>query len=222
MDHWLSYSLEDFLLFSPSTYYRLFESLNVSAWPLHLVTLAFGVLLVAMLRRQVWWRGYAIATGLAACWLWVAWAYHLERYAGINWAAPWLAGAFAAQALLLIWLGVIHNRFSPGAVEGSARYAAPAFLLFALVLQPLAGLLAGRSWAGAEIFGIAPDPTVTATLGLVLLASGAARWILLVIPVLWCVVSGATLQAMGSPEAWMMPLLGLAAIVAAVADPRRR
>jgi hypothetical protein len=222
MDHWLSYSLGDFLLFSPRAYYRLFESLNAAAWPLHLVTLGFGVLAFVLLWRKDRWRGQVIAAGLAACWLWVAAAFHLERYAAINWVAPWFAGAFAAQALLLIWFGVVRNRLAPTAAPSGGRYAAAALLMFALVLQPLAGILTGRPVAGAEIFGIAPDPTVAATLGLALLAPGFARWILLVIPLAWCAVTGATLHAMDAPEAVMMPLLGLVAIAGAFAGPRRR
>lgn len=60
--------------------------------------------------------------------------------------------------------------------------------------------------AQAEIFGIAPDPTALGTLGLLVLAEGAPRTrrALLVAPLLWCLLSGATLLAMGSPEAWIM------------------
>jgi hypothetical protein len=36
-----------------------------------------------------------VAAILAAAWLYVAWAFHHERYATINWAAPYFAVAFA-------------------------------------------------------------------------------------------------------------------------------
>ena len=32
---WLSYTLSDFLLFTPHTYYRLFELYNRAVWPAH-------------------------------------------------------------------------------------------------------------------------------------------------------------------------------------------
>ena len=38
MSEWWTYSLSDFLLFSPRTYYRLFELYNVAIWPLQLVS----------------------------------------------------------------------------------------------------------------------------------------------------------------------------------------
>jgi hypothetical protein len=77
-------------------------------------------------------------------------------------------------------------------------------LVFALAIQPLVGLLFGRSWRQVELFGVAPDPTAVATLGVALLAGGRVRWLLLAVPVLWCAFSGATLLAMGTPAGWVM------------------
>jgi hypothetical protein len=37
MSEWWSYTLSDFLLFSPRTYYRLFELHNAEWWPAHFV-----------------------------------------------------------------------------------------------------------------------------------------------------------------------------------------
>jgi len=61
--------------------------------------------------------------------------------------------------------------------------AGMALLIFALLLQPLIGPLIGREWSGVELFGLAPDPTVCGTLG-VLLAADRIRWELVIIPVL--------------------------------------
>ena len=83
------------------------------------------------------------------------------------------------------------------------------------MIQPLSGPLAGRAWSQVEIFGIAPDPTVVATLGLVLRAPVGQRWTLLPIPLAWCAMSGATAWAMGSPDAWVMPIAGVLALVSA-------
>jgi hypothetical protein len=64
--------------------------------------------------------------------------------------------------------------------------------------------LQGRGWASSEVFGIAPDPTAIATLGLLLLARGRLLPLLLPIPVLWCLLSGVTLRTMGEPQAWAL------------------
>ena len=94
--------------------------------------------------------------------------------------------------------------------------------LFALVVSPLIGPTLGRPWRQAEIFGVAPDPTAVATLGVLLFARGKARWELVVLPAVWCVVSGATLLAMHAPDFWVTPLLGAVAVSLAVVKTRRR
>lgn len=209
MSVWLTYTLSDFLLFSPRTYYRLFELYNRDVWPAHAPAGALGIALLVLLRRGGAWRGRAIAGILAVVWLWVAWAFLFERYATINWAASYFAGAFAVQALLLAVSGLVLNRLTPGA-DGASR-AGIAILAFALIAQPLLAPLLGRGWVTAEVFGVAPDPTVAGTIG-ALLAAARVPWHLLVVPLLWCVVSGATLWAMDAPEAPLMPLLAVIAI----------
>ena len=67
--------------------------------------------------------------------------------------------------------------------------------------SPVLGPLFGRSWSQIEVFGVAPDPTAVATLGVLLLGSGRVRWELMALPLLWCAVSGATLLSMDAPAA---------------------
>jgi len=69
----------------------------------------------------------------------------------------------------------------------------------------------GRPWSAGEVFGIAPDPTAVATLVVLALADGRARWWLMIIPLLWCAITGATLWTMESAEYLVAPLCALAA-----------
>jgi hypothetical protein len=211
MSEWWTYTLSDFLLFSPRTYYRLLELHNAAIWPAQVVAVALGVAVVGLLWRGPAWRGRAVAAILAAAWLWVAWAFHLERYATINWAAEYFAAGFAMQALLLAWAGLVRGRVAFRSRLESPEYAGLGIFLFALALQPALAPLAGRKWTEVDVFGVAPDPTAVATLG-VLLAAARPAWELLPIPVLWCVIAGATLWAMGSPGALVPPLAALLAV----------
>ena len=210
MSEWWTYSLSDFLLFSPRTYYRLFELYNAAIWPLQIVGFALGAAILGLLLRDVVWRGLAIAAVLAVCWLWVAWAYLLERYDTINLAASYFAVGFALEALLLVWVGFIRDRlrFRPGLYL--AGKAGICIFLFALAVHPLIGPFTGRPWLQSELFGVAPDPTAIATLG-VLVAASRPHLELLVIPLIWCAISGATLWTMQSPDALVAP--GAAALV---------
>ncbi len=212
MSVWLTYTFSDFLLFTPRTYYRLFELYNRAVWPLHLVAFALGLALLVLLFRGGAsggaWRGRVIAGILAACWLWVAWGYLYQRYDTINWAARYFAIAFAIEAVLLIVLGVVLDRFAPGA--SPLHRVGGALVAFALFAQPLLAPLLGRDWMQMEFFALMPDPTVTATLG-ALIAMRRAHLPLLVIPLLWCALTGATLWAMQAPDALLMPATGLLA-----------
>jgi len=212
MTEWWAYTLSDFLLFSPRTYYRLFERHNASVWPGHLLTLGLGLVIAGLLRRPTAGQGRVISAALAILWAWVGWAFLWQRYATINWAAIYLLPLFAVEVLLLVWVGLIRGRLSMGLRRDPAGIVALALFILGLALYPVLAPLLGRGWQQAEVFGVAPDPTAIATLGLLLLTAGRPRWELLAAPVLWCFVSGATLWAMGSPEAWVLLLAGILAI----------
>lgn len=195
MSEWWTYRLSDFLMFSPRTYWRLVELYNQAIWPAQVLALAAGLVLLWLAAD---WRGHGgrwVAGLLALAWLWVAWAFHWERYASINWAAQYVAMAFALQALLLIVLG------APGrgtAVPAASIVQGIGWLMagVGIVLYPLAVLVGDRPWAQAEVFAVMPEPTALATLGLVLAStqlSPVRRWALAIIPVLSLLLGAATL-----------------------------
>ena len=216
MSEWWTYGPRDLLLFSSRTYYRLFELYNIELWPLQILALALGAAVWVLWRRGGDRAGRAIAAILAICWLWVAWAFHWQCYASINLAASYFALAFAFEALLLLWLGAVRGRLTPAPPTRLQQRAGLGIFLFALLIFPLMGPLQGRSWTQAEVFGMAPDPTALATLGVLLLAGGRPVWALFPIPVAWCLISGATLWAMESPDFAIVPLAALLAAMLAV------
>ena len=218
MSEWWTYSLSSFLLFSARTYYRLFELYNADVWPLQVVGLALGLAIHILIWRTPAWSGRAVAAILVACWLFVAWAYLLERYDPINWAARYFAIGFALQAALLAWTGVIRDRLRFDVRDIAARIGL-ALIGYALAVHPLIAPLTGRPWTQAEIFGLAPDPTAIATLG-VLLAADRPRWHLLALPLLWCATSGLTLWTMEQPEAGIRAVAVVIVITTALKRPR--
>ena len=103
-------------------------------------------------------------------------------------------------------------------IRGALRFERQAgtwIFLFALAVEPLLGPLLGRSWRQVEVFGLAPDPTAVATLGVLLAARFRFRWLLMIIPVLWCAITGATLLAMKAPDFWVPPLGSVVALLLA-------
>lgn len=206
MSAWWTYTLSDLLPFSPRTYYRLFELYNAAIWPAQIVAFGLGLAIWALLRRAEPWRGRSIAAILAGCWLWIAIAFHATRYATLSWGAVYFAWGFGVEVVLLIWAGVIRGRLVFGQRVDARSRAGFRIFLFALLVQPLIGPLLGRQWRQLEIFGVAPDPTAVATLGILSLATGPVRWELNAVPATWCAISGATLWAMEAPDAWITPM----------------
>lgn len=204
MSEWWTYTLSDFLLFSPRTFYRLIERYNSAVWPAHALTLGLAASIAWLLRRPGPRQGRIVSAILAVLWVWVGWAFLWERYATINWVASWLAGAFAVEAALLIWIGMAGDGASFRLRRDAAGTVGLILFGLASLFYPLLAPSLGRGWSRAEVFGIAPDPTAVGTLGLLLLAHGSGRGLAMTVPLLWCLVSGATLWAMGSPEAWIV------------------
>lgn len=208
MSEWWTYRPEDFLMFAPRTYWRLFELHNQAWWPAQVLAVLAGLAIAVGL-----WRGKPdtlrfAATVLALCCAFVAWAFLWQRYAAINWAAAGFAWGFGAQALGLLLLA---TRASLVPAAGRVRrQAGLGLLLWAVLVHPLLALAMGRPWEQAEVWGLAPDPTAIAMLGVLLCADAGTRATRVLLGVLragaltWCAVSAATLATMGSAQGWVM------------------
>jgi hypothetical protein len=197
MTEWWTYRLSDFMMFSPRAYWRLVEVYNSDVWPAQLVGVGAGLVMLWLAAVPRPAAGRIVAALLAAAWLWVGWAFHLEHYAAINWGARYLAGAFWLQAALLIVFGVMHR----------SRQAAPVTAVpnlgwtlaaFGVVLYPLAGLAAGRPWTQAEVFGVMPEPTALASLGLLLAGGQPHARLLCILPALSFALGMATLWVLSA------------------------
>jgi multidrug transporter EmrE-like cation transporter len=227
MSEWWTYRLYDFLLFTPRTYYRLFELYNAAVWPGQILALLAGLYLVclcarapltpALSPRGVRGGGERLAFCiLAVSWTWAGVAFLALRYATINFAAKYAAWSFVGEAALLLWIAV-RGRFEPR--PGLARGVGIGLVLFAVLVEPLSAPLLGRPLRQIELFGLAPDPTAVAALGALLALRPRRRWALMIVPVLWCVLTGLTLLAMSARDWWIAPAV---AVIAAALAARTR
>jgi hypothetical protein len=215
MSEWWTYRLTSFLLFSPHTYYRTIELYNLGVWPAQLLGLAIGIAIVALLATNGGYRDRIVASLLAACWLWIGWVFHYERYAQINWVAPWIGALFALEAGLLVGVGAIGGRIVFETPSGRISWLAITCIVLVVAGYPLLAPLTGREWTSAEAFGVAADPTALATVAALALVRERIRWLLLVVPLLWCVFTALTLRAMKSPETFVVIPLALIALLPA-------
>lgn len=212
MSEWWTYTLSDFLPFSPRVYYRLLELHNQAVWPAQVLTLVLGLAVLVLLMRPIGGRDRIISAILGILWIWIAFAFFWQRYATINWASIYVAPLFALQGLLLLWVGTARRSLVVMQANNPRSFVGRVLFATALFVYPLMPLALGRPWRAAEIFGIAPDPTVLATLGVLILSVGRNRAFLFLIPLLWCAASGATLWGMNADEYFLLPAGALAAL----------
>ena len=203
-----SYRLHDLLMFSADTYFRLFELVNRQWWP---VALAGAVLALAVLAAALRCQAPRAAVALLApAWASVALLYLTDGFTAIHWLGPWWAVAFLLQAML--WLAWLAAARPACAAHGPMRVAG-LLLMGAATAWPALSLALQRPLWQAEVVGLAPDPTVLLSLGLLLTLQPARLGaLLLVLPLAWCLFSGATLWALAQPHAMVLPLAGAAAL----------
>jgi hypothetical protein len=208
-DLW-SYRPSDFLMFAPRTYWRLFELHNVAWWPLPLLLPLLGLVGGVWLWRGGAWAQRLTAVCLAGASLFVAQAFVLERYEPVNWAARGLAWLLWAQAALL--LGLAGARGLGVTTSLARRRVALSLAVWAVLGHPWLAPLFGRPLAQAEVFALAPDPTVLATLAWLLwgTVAGSSRLVRVAWHAAWALalvhgaLSVATLATMGEAQAIVM------------------
>ncbi len=198
IDDWTSYRVADFIPFTAEVYFRLLERMGETFWPLHLLTIAMGLLIVLFV---LYGRGRLACLLLAGLWAWVGVTFLMQRYAQINWAGEYFAWGFLAQTAVLALVALTGRGLATAGRPASLPGWIGLTLAFAgVAAYPLIAPLAGFAWLQAETFGLHADPTAVATIGIVLLAlDGAWRWLAFIIPGLWCLISVLTLQALDAP-----------------------
>lgn len=200
MNAWASYRLQDFIPFTTDIYFRLLERMGEAFWPLHLLTLALGAAALILTLKS---RARLASLLIAPLWAFVALAFFIQRYAELNWAGSYAGYLFFAQAAILLLIALAScGMGKPAHWKSPPVVIGMVLAIFGLLGLPLIAPLTGGSWHQAEVFGIHPDPTAIVTLGLVLIALRSfAMWIAAIVPALWMLISGLTLEVLDAPGA---------------------
>ncbi|MBW7472697.1 DUF6064 family protein [Marinobacter sp. F4218] len=210
---WLSYSLQDFLMFGPEVFLRLFARINQDLWPWQLLVVPLSLIVPWMAGRpEIVWRRLALVI-VAAAWILSGGGFLVNYFGEINWPAVWIGWAFTVQGGLLAALAV--TRGCPRLSIGRTGWFA-AFWLAAVVLLPWLTVVQSGEPTTLALFGLSPGVTVAAS---VLLVGGFGRatfWLLLPVPITWVLFSTATYWALQTQWLLLLPLATLASLVAGV------
>lgn len=207
--------------FTLDQFLGIFVAYNAAIWPAQIIAYAFGLIMIVAIWLQWPLTSRLILSILALMWAWNGIAYQFLWFASINPAAPYFAGIFVCEALLLAGCALAERGASFRIGRDPRSIVGIGFLAYAMLLYPLLGTLAGHGLMAGPMFGVAPCPTTIFTIGMLLLARG--RWVALlsVIPLLWSLVGLAAALQLGMPEDLGLPLAGTALLIVLVHDALR-
>lgn len=209
---WLSYSLQDFLMFSPEVFLRLYVRLNQDIWPVQwvLMLLALAVpWLLTRTKRSLRRGGVGlVALAWSGCGLGFLWRYYGE----IFWPALWFGGFFVAQGLLLAFVGLFSSiRQTEGGRTGTVVWFVGGWL-GAIVLLPWLTVLQSGQVQALAIYGLFPETTVAACTLVLVFVPRAWRWPLLILPTMWALFSAATYWVLQLPWLQGLPVATLVSV----------
>ncbi|MGI9520440.1 MAG: DUF6064 family protein [Hyphomicrobiaceae bacterium] len=223
MSHWWAYPITDVIPFSLSVYIRFLVSYGKAMWPWQLV----GLVVAAIVVRQM--LGSKIPNQpptrllilLGMAWLAVAGLFFYQRYTALFWAGSYFAVLFVVQGLLLLGLVATGAHRNINRASETKTFAAALLFGASVFGYPLvAWLFLDIRGSMTEVFGLFPDPTVSATLAALAGYSGSLRWIAMIVPIIWCAVQTTIGTALAMPTMVALPALACLSLIVAV-GPRR-
>ena len=183
--------------FTAEEFLRVFARYNVAVWPAQLLLMCAGLLAAfAVVIPRTLSRRVALAL-LAALWLWAAVVYHLAFFSRISPAAYFFAALFAANGCWLLWIST-RGQIDMQTPSKVRIIAAAVVVIYALVLYPAIGYLAGLRYPAAPTFGV-PCPITIFTFGVLLLVPGVPR-ATFVIPVIWALIGSVAAFRFNAPQ----------------------
>jgi hypothetical protein len=217
--------------FTVHQFIEMFQRYNEAIWPLQLVAYAIGLFIVAVFILRCRGSRSVLASPvvtdrlvpalLAGFWAWMGvvfmWGYQADISASgrvFGWLFLIGAACFAYAALRGVDLGL-------GQAPSRRLIIAGAMVVYAMLIYPLLGALAGHAYPEGPLFGVAPCPSAIFTLA-VLVACLRPRWYLLLVPIAWAFIGATAAVKLGIVEDHALIAAALVTLIVAVWMPRRR
>ena len=200
------------LPFTIDQFLSVFTAYNHAIWPAQIVAYLAGALAVVLVIARTTWSDRAIAVILASMWLWTGIAYHGLFFSAISKPAFLFGALFVLQGLYFAFEGGVRARVAYSARTDLSGWIGYAFIAYALVIYPLLGMVTGHAWPAMPMFGVTPYPVTIFTFGILLLATGYSRW-LLVIPAIWSLIGGSAAFLLSVQQDWLLLASGVISII---------
>ena len=196
MEYLQSFSLHDFLIFSPDSFFKLFELANQTLWPTQIASACLVAIAIFLLYKRHPYTQKFILVWLGLVWCFVAYSYFAKYYRQIFIYAHHISYFYYAQACLLFLFALLPSDNAETIITKRRIVLGSGFILYGLCIHPMvSALIWNQKLIGIEVFSIAPDPTAIATIGFILLLPIKGYFLLMVIPLTWLLFSLVTFQA---------------------------
>ncbi|MGB0086485.1 MAG: DUF6064 family protein [Rhodomicrobiaceae bacterium] len=198
------------LPFTREAFLDIFAAYNDAIWPAQILAYCLGIAALLLVLRGGRGRGADsfIAGSLAAMWVWTGIFYHWGFFARVNDAAYGFGALFLLQGAGLAYAGVMRGRLRFRFRWNGAAWTGLGFVLYAMAIYPILGVLTGHRYPDAPVFGVTPCPVTIFTLGMVLIAARPVPPWLMIIPLLWSLIGGSAAFLLDMPQDWLLLFSG--------------
>ena len=173
--------------FTIDQFFQIIREYNTSIFPMQIVLniLALTSIILAIIRRN--YSNKFISITLGFFWLWMGIVYHFIFFTKINPAAFVFALFFVLQGIIFIYYGAIKNRLSLGFRKDWIGMVGLLFIIYALLVYPILGILFGHTYPDNPTFGL-PCPTTIFTFGVLLWTIKRVPFYFVIVPFLWSII----------------------------------
>ena len=173
--------------FSTDEFLKVFETYNLSVWPLQLILYLLAIIALLSAYRGGKRATQVITAVLSLLWLWMGSIYHIMYFSAINKAAYAFGLLFIVQSFIFVYAGILNNKISFKPRRDKFTVIGITFIAYALILYPLLGIVLGHVYPKSPTFGV-PCPTTIFTFGVLLFSSHRVPWYVLIIPLALSIV----------------------------------
>lgn len=184
--------------FTVDQFLDVFQSYNLSVWPLQILFNLVAVLLVYFCFKKNKHSDKIILFSLSFFWLWIGIVYHLLFFSQINPAAYAFSAIYILQSVLFI-IAAIKNQIDFKFEKSLFSLTGAVFILYALLVYPILGVAFGHTYPRNPTFGL-PCPTTIFTFGILLFARNKIPVYLIGIPLIWSIVGFTAALKLGVAE----------------------
>ncbi|MEE9913760.1 MAG: hypothetical protein K4571_18775 [Deltaproteobacteria bacterium] len=174
--------------FTVEQFFAVFRNYNEAICPAQILAYILGLAVIVLAIRRVSLSDRIISAILAIFWMGMGVFYHILHFSVIN-PAAWIFGiVFILQGLLFLVAGTFLEKLTFRFTVKPLPIIGALFILYAMVIYPVLGIIFGHLYPAAPMFGVAPCPTTIFTIGILLWTIKPVPFYLLIIPFLWSLV----------------------------------